>query len=113
MELSLKDGMQVDLKSECFTPESRPNKDFARDSLNSNWPKCTGKLSNLRQKNYTSIRIVLDKHNEKTIKIYKYISPLSTSGNGVIWKKIIDGLESQWCHTWSDRVESIQGILLQ
>jgi hypothetical protein len=30
------DGMQVDLKSECFTPESRPNKDFARDSLNSN-----------------------------------------------------------------------------
>jgi hypothetical protein len=36
LEFSLKDGMQVDLKSECFTPESRPNKDFARDSLNSN-----------------------------------------------------------------------------
>jgi hypothetical protein len=30
--------MQVDLKSECFTPESRPNKDFTRDSLNSHWP---------------------------------------------------------------------------
>jgi hypothetical protein len=28
LEFSLKDGMQVDLKSECFTPESRPNKDF-------------------------------------------------------------------------------------
>jgi hypothetical protein len=25
LEFSLKDGMQVDLKSECFTPESRPN----------------------------------------------------------------------------------------
>jgi hypothetical protein len=33
LEFSLKDGKQVDLKSECFTPESRPNKDFARDSL--------------------------------------------------------------------------------
>jgi hypothetical protein len=41
--------MQVDLKSECFTPESRPNKDFTKDSLNSNWPKCTGKLSNKKQ----------------------------------------------------------------
>jgi hypothetical protein len=34
LAFSLKDGMQVDLKSECFTPESRPNKDFTRDSLN-------------------------------------------------------------------------------
>jgi hypothetical protein len=42
---------------------------------------------NFRQTSYTSIRIVLDKHNEKkTIKIYKYILPLSTSGNGVICK---------------------------
>jgi hypothetical protein len=30
LEFSLKDGMQVDLKSECFTPESRSNKDFVR-----------------------------------------------------------------------------------
>ena len=36
LEFSYKDGMQVDLKSECFTPESRPNKDFTRDSQNSN-----------------------------------------------------------------------------
>jgi hypothetical protein len=28
----------VDLKSECFTPESRPNKDFTRDSLQ--WKDC-------------------------------------------------------------------------
>jgi hypothetical protein len=42
---------------------------------------------NFRQKNYTSIRIVLDKHNEKkTAIIYQYILPLSTSGNGVICK---------------------------
>jgi hypothetical protein len=34
LEFSLKDGMQVHLKSECFTSESRPNKDFTRDSLN-------------------------------------------------------------------------------
>jgi hypothetical protein len=26
----------VDIKSECFTPESRTNADFTRDSLNSN-----------------------------------------------------------------------------
>ena len=30
LEFSLKDGMQVDFKSECFTPESRTNTDDAR-----------------------------------------------------------------------------------
>jgi hypothetical protein len=33
LEFSLKDGMQVDLKSECFTPESRPNKDYTRECV--------------------------------------------------------------------------------
>jgi hypothetical protein len=46
LEFSSKDGMQVDLKSDCFTPESRPNKDYTRESLNSNSLKCTSKLSN-------------------------------------------------------------------
>jgi len=42
---------------------------------------------NFRQKNYISIRIVLDKHNEKkNTKIYQHILPFSTSGNGVICK---------------------------
>jgi hypothetical protein len=36
LEFSLNDGMQVDLKSEGFTPESRPNKDFTRDSRECN-----------------------------------------------------------------------------
>ena len=48
---------------------------------------------NFRQTSYASIRIVLDKHNEKKpIKIDKYILPLSTSGNGVICKKCKDDL---------------------